>query len=64
MQVFVISQSVHFKQRVDKNYSLFQTNQNNTFLCKDRLPSLNKVIYFKPQSDMIYGTGIFYENMV
>lgn len=66
MQIFVISQSgtgIHFKQRLDKNYTLFQIKQNNIFLCKDRLPSLNKVMYFKPQPDMIYGTGIFYETM-
>lgn len=49
---------MHFQQRLDKNYSLFQINQNNALVHKDRLPSLNKVIYFKPQLDMIYGTYV------
>lgn len=64
MQIFVISQigaGIHFKQRLDKNYSLFQINRNNTLLRKYRLPSLNKVMYFEPQPDMIYGTDIFCE---
>lgn len=64
MQIFGISQidaGIHFKQRLDKNYSLSQINRNNTLLCKYRLPSLNKVMYFEPQPDMIYGTDIFCE---
>lgn len=64
MQIFVISQSsvgTHFKQRLDKNYSLSQINHKNALLCKDRLPSLNKVMYFEPQPDMIYITDIVCE---
>lgn len=64
MQIFAISQSgtgLHFKQRLYKNYLLSQINQNNTLLCKDKLPSLKKVMYFEPQPDMIYGTDIFCE---
>lgn len=64
MQIFVISQSgagIYFKERLDKNYSLSQITRNNTLLCKYRLPSLNKVMYFEPQPDMIYGTDIFCE---
>lgn len=58
MQIFAISQngaSILFKQTLNKNYSLFQVNQNNSLLCKNRLPSPNKVLYFEPQPDMIYG---------
>lgn len=62
MQIFVISQNsagIYFKQRLDKNYSLSQINHKNALLCKDRLPSLNKVMYFEPQSGMIYVTDTF-----
>ena len=61
MQILVMSPSsqVHTQQKLDKNYSLSQINHNNALLCKDRLPSLNKVMYFESQSDMIYGTDIF-----
>lgn len=45
MQIFVISQSdtgEHFKQRLNKNCSLSQVNQNNACLCKKRLSYLKK----------------------
>lgn len=45
---FLGGTDIHFQQRLDKNYSLFQINQNNALVHKDRLPSLNKVMYFKP----------------
>lgn len=47
--------------KVIQKLFIIPKNQNNTLLCKDKLPSLKKVMYFEPQPDMIYGTDIFCE---
>lgn len=52
---------IYFKQKLNESYSLFKINQKNALLCKDKLPSLNKVMHFELEPDMIYGTDIFTE---